>query len=305
MDKNAHNMLNPALPMVAWPALADKPLAQIHLHRAARFVMNRRTLRPRHRHSTHTWLLELFTAGAIELNIDDGSWQRFESGHGVLYPPQTPYREAVPSGVAACESMTLFFSVDTQPTRHALCLPRKAMFFADVQQDAANLMQQILLNLGQDESGQILAQGLLYQLLAMLMRAPREGAWHLLSMPRPQTLDMAGQADLWMRQHLQEPLTIASMARQMHMSPSGFAHAYRRLRSKSPMQHLRHLRVEAAKAHLLHNRMTLQEMATQCGFVDASHLSRVFKQITGISPRAYRQRHGSGNHKTQSISRDG
>jgi AraC-like DNA-binding protein len=50
------------------------------------------------------------------------------------------------------------------------------------------------------------------------------------------------------------------------------------------------LKVELAKRLLLSSHSTLEELAERCGFCDASHLSRVFRQYAGCGPGEFRQR---------------
>lgn len=52
------------------------------------------------------------------------------------------------------------------------------------------------------------------------------------------------------------------------------------------------LRVRKAQALLTESWDTLASIAAQCGFDNAFYFSTVFKQHTGQSPQAYRQRHG-------------
>lgn len=49
------------------------------------------------------------------------------------------------------------------------------------------------------------------------------------------------------------------------------------------------LRIERAKELLHYGRMTLEEIAFATGFSSAAHLSRQFKQLTGITPGNFRK----------------
>ena len=54
--------------------------------------------------------------------------------------------------------------------------------------------------------------------------------------------------------------------------------------------HVRALRVEAARRLLRGSTLTLSDVATAAGFADQSHLTRVFKRATGLTPAGYRRR---------------
>lgn len=47
-------------------------------------------------------------------------------------------------------------------------------------------------------------------------------------------------------------------------------------------------RVEQARRRLAEVDCTLAEIAHACGFSDQAHFSRAFKQLQGITPKAYR-----------------
>jgi transcriptional regulator GlxA family with amidase domain len=83
-------------------------------------------------------------------------------------------------------------------------------------------------------------------------------------------------------------LQLADIAAAVGMSVSGFAHNYKRQTGLSPMAMLRRMRVEAVKSHLMRERLTLEQIANETGFADAFHLSRTFKEVTGVSPRQFR-----------------
>ena len=95
-----------------------------------------------------------------------------------------------------------------------------------------------------------------------------------------------------MTTHLEGDPTIADLAQQCGLSAGYFARAFRRSAGVSPHQWLMRRRVEQARELLLHGRMELAEIAASCGFVDQSHLSRVFTKLEGESPKRWRQRHG-------------
>jgi transcriptional regulator GlxA family with amidase domain len=57
----------------------------------------------------------------------------------------------------------------------------------------------------------------------------------------------------------------------------------------TPHQWLIRKRVVRAEELLLRGRLDLAEVALVCGFVDESHLSRVFAKFAGVSPGRWRQ----------------
>jgi AraC family transcriptional regulator len=91
--------------------------------------------------------------------------------------------------------------------------------------------------------------------------------------------------------HLDGDPTIAELARECALSPGYFTRAFRQTTGVSPHQWLIRRRVERARQLLLGNGLGLADIALVCGFVDQSHLTRVFTKLEGDSPGRWRQRH--------------
>jgi AraC-like DNA-binding protein len=82
-------------------------------------------------------------------------------------------------------------------------------------------------------------------------------------------------------------LTVESIARSVAMSPSHFAHRFRAVASTSPIQYLRHLRLERAREMLLTDGSAASEVASRVGYASPSHFSRDFKRHFGFAPASY------------------
>jgi AraC family transcriptional regulator len=89
--------------------------------------------------------------------------------------------------------------------------------------------------------------------------------------------------------NLHGDLSLASIAAECNLSVSHFAHAFRRTFGRPPHRWLLDRRVDAVKNLLLTSRLTLAEVASQCGYADQSALSRSFKRVLGESPGVWRR----------------
>jgi AraC family transcriptional regulator len=56
----------------------------------------------------------------------------------------------------------------------------------------------------------------------------------------------------------------------------------------TPYQYLLQQRIERAKQLLKEGDRSIMDIAFLCGFNSHSHLSKQFRQLTGITPKAYR-----------------
>ena len=57
--------------------------------------------------------------------------------------------------------------------------------------------------------------------------------------------------------------------------------------SRTPIDYINNLRIEAACHELTSGDMTITEAAIECGFNDISYFSKMFKKYKGITPREY------------------
>lgn len=80
---------------------------------------------------------------------------------------------------------------------------------------------------------------------------------------------------------------LTALAKRSGLTRSHFSRRVRGLTGMTPHAMVLGSRVEAAK-HLLEGRCSLSEVAYMTGFADQSHLTRVFKRLSGITPAAYR-----------------
>lgn len=83
--------------------------------------------------------------------------------------------------------------------------------------------------------------------------------------------------------------TVAQLARECQLSRTQFFRAFKRSTGKTPHQWLLLSRLEKSKDLLLRSGLPIAEIARACGFVDQSHLTRVFSATVGMSPAAWRR----------------
>jgi AraC family transcriptional regulator len=84
-------------------------------------------------------------------------------------------------------------------------------------------------------------------------------------------------------------VSLVSVAAECNLSVSRFAHAFRQTFGRPPHRWLMERRIDAVKHLLLTSRLTLAEVASECGFADQSALNRSFKRVLGESPGEWRK----------------
>lgn len=89
--------------------------------------------------------------------------------------------------------------------------------------------------------------------------------------------------------HFSEPLSRDELARLVHLSPSRFTALFSAATGVAPGEYVVRRRLREAQQLLLHTDWPVGEIGARCGYADAFHFSRIFKQRNGKSPLLYRQ----------------
>jgi len=91
-------------------------------------------------------------------------------------------------------------------------------------------------------------------------------------------------------QHIREPLRLPELAAMVDLSVYQLDQRIRAIYQISAGQLITRARVDAACHQLSATGKSILTIATECGYSDQSAFSRQFKQTTGLTPKAYRER---------------
>lgn len=94
----------------------------------------------------------------------------------------------------------------------------------------------------------------------------------------------------YIKANLTRDLSILDLATLTGMSKSHFSRSFKQAMGIPPYQYLMQQRVERAKQLLDRRSMAISTIALDCGFANQTHLTKVFRQITGVTPKAYQKR---------------
>ena len=125
---------------------------------------------------------------------------------------------------------------------------------------------------------------LIYSMLMMLLE--QSGASGAGSSGNP-AID---SAIAYIQSHLTEKLSVEVIAASAGYSASYFSHLFAEETGMSPYQFVVQSRVEQAQQLLKTTRLTVQEIAFQCGFNSAANFCYTFRRVCGVSPHHYRKR---------------
>jgi transcriptional regulator GlxA family with amidase domain len=106
----------------------------------------------------------------------------------------------------------------------------------------------------------------------------------------PATHPKVKRAILLMEQHVGRALTIDELACKLDMSARQLERLFKAETGKSPQAFAKQVRLRTAAWLLTSSDRTVADIASSCGFADASHLGREFRKQFGVPPAAYRER---------------
>jgi len=94
---------------------------------------------------------------------------------------------------------------------------------------------------------------------------------------------------LYIDAHLDEPMSVESIAGRYHFSPWYFHRMFLAIVGKTIAAHIRDRRLLRACAQLASGEKTALDIALSCGFNSAQSFSRAFQAAFGLTPREYRR----------------
>jgi AraC-like DNA-binding protein len=131
------------------------------------------------------------------------------------------------------------------------------------------------------------------QSLLLLLERQAEGPRHPIAANsdlNPRQTHTVESAAHYFRQNLQNPLSIAQVAAYHSLCPAHFSSLFRRHHRITPRGFLRQARLQRVMDLLAESKLSLKEIAAQCGFVDSAHLCKSFKQDRRMTPSLFRAR---------------
>jgi AraC-like DNA-binding protein len=112
---------------------------------------------------------------------------------------------------------------------------------------------------------------------------------HELGRAGKHTQSLLPAVDVYLADHLAQPIRVSAMAAALGLSRSHFSRHFRRLTGQSPQEYVIRSRLEHARGLLASKDLALAEIARRCGFSSPSHLSRLYRQHFKVQPSCDRK----------------
>lgn len=99
----------------------------------------------------------------------------------------------------------------------------------------------------------------------------------------------------WFRGNLAEGCGLAEVCRELHVSQAQLRRDFHEIVGSAPSAVFERIRMDRAMELLAGSNSTLEEIAEQCGYSDASAFSRAFRKTNLVPPGIWRKTIGRGS----------
>lgn len=171
------------------------------------------------------------------------------------------------------------YNLSAANTRRCCLEIASAVYFSFITQMSA----------GNGESLNALAQSLTHAACAESSEMTRMYLTKLLEQESQNVHDLVSTARRYIDEHLEEELSVASIAASLFVTPNYFSRLFKRVTGEGCNEYIVRKRIEKAKSMLETTSLKTGRIAMMVGYRDTNYFSLAFKKHTGKSPTQYRE----------------
>lgn len=93
----------------------------------------------------------------------------------------------------------------------------------------------------------------------------------------------------YVKENCTEQLSLKEVAARFYISDAHLSRLFRRYTGFTFTRYINYQRIIISHSLLQNDDMSISDIAAKCGFENLTHFGRVFKQLTGYSPREYKK----------------
>lgn len=214
--------------------------------------------------------------GSIPITVDGESHLLRAGETAVLFPYLThAYADAPDAEVLILLFDPRLTAFDTTlMTQKPLCCHTDSPLLHPLIQRAVEMLKK-----GRTKTAMAYVDAALGELLELLTLVPSEGP----------SGDMTVQLLSYCGEHFAEDITVKTLAEALFISESYVSKLFSKNLKCSFREHINSLRVQKAQKLLESTDLRIGQIMAACGFQNQSSFNRVFREVTGTSPRQYRK----------------
>lgn len=97
----------------------------------------------------------------------------------------------------------------------------------------------------------------------------------------------------YVKENYKEDISLIAIAKIANLTPTSFCRMFKLKTKKHFVEYLNEIRVSNACKFLLETDMGMSEIAYECGYKTASNFNKLFKKLTGTTPKEYKKNSGN------------
>ena len=101
---------------------------------------------------------------------------------------------------------------------------------------------------------------------------------------------IVNRAMSYVNEHYAEKLTLQQLADYLYISTWHLCRVFKKCTNMNFVDILNKIRIEHAKRYLKETNLKIYEISRNVGYSDIAYFSKVFRAMTGMSPKQYRER---------------
>ena len=105
----------------------------------------------------------------------------------------------------------------------------------------------------------------------------------------------------FIEENLEQPIRSPDLIALTGLSTGHFFRTFKETFGQAPFAYIAGLRIERAQQMMLTTSHSLCQIALNCGMCDQSHLTRLFRQLVGMTPGEWRRVHACGSLESTSV----
>ncbi len=94
----------------------------------------------------------------------------------------------------------------------------------------------------------------------------------------------------YIQEHYGEEISLRQIAESAHICESECLRCFRKMIGRTPIQYVKHLRVQKAAELLFATDWKISEIGMKCGFQEMSYFAKAFRELKGCTPHEFRER---------------
>jgi transcriptional regulator GlxA family with amidase domain len=103
---------------------------------------------------------------------------------------------------------------------------------------------------------------------------------------------LIGKCQVWIAEHYDQDAPVAAMVKLSGLADRSFKRRFQKATGMTPIEYVHTLRLEESKQVLETTDLSIEAVANEVGYEDASFFGRLFRRKVGLTPAQYRKRFG-------------